>query len=94
MNPSNANVDTATANVKDHFAFMLNSGVDYTRAASKDDIEIDSARYDKSQRGLLNVYFSMKNADQISKIAATGDSKVDVMALSYKYQGEQGDTKA
>ena len=41
---------------------------------------------------MLNVYFSMKNANDIEKIPAAGDGKVDVAALRYTYSTENGDT--
>lgn len=91
MNPSNATVDTVTANVKKHFSFIVNNA-EYTRAAQESDIVVDSARFDKDERGLLNVFFSMKNANNIAKIPATGNGNVDVMALRYNYSTENSDT--
>lgn len=89
LNPSNANVDTATANVKEHFSFIVNNAK-YTRAMKQNDITVDSARYANGKRGLLNVYFSMKDANNINNI--TEDNAVDVMALRYNYSTENGDT--
>ena len=89
LNPSNASIDTATANVKDHFKFIVNNAT-YTRAASEEDIRIDSVRYDKEKNGLVNVFFSMKNANNIAKIPVHGDGKVDVAALSYTGKGTNG----
>lgn len=89
LNPSNANVDTATANVKEHFSFIVNNAK-YTRAMKQNDITVDSARYANGKRGLLNVYFSMKDANNINSI--TEDNAVDVMALRYNYSTENGDT--
>ena len=89
LNPSNASIDTATANVKDHFKFIVNNAT-YTRAASEEDIRVDSVRYDKEKNGLVNVFFSMKNANNIAKIPVHGDGKVDVAALSYTGKGTNG----
>ena len=89
LNPSNASIDTATANVKDHFKFIVNNAT-YTRAASEEDIRVDSVRYDEKKNGLINVFFSMKNADNIAKIPVHGDGNVDVAALSYKGKGTNG----
>lgn len=89
LNPSNASIDTATANVKDHFKFIVNNAT-YTRAASEKDIQVDSVRYDKEKKGLVNVFFNMKNADNIAKIPVHGDGNVDVAALSYTGKGTNG----
>lgn len=89
LNPSNASIDTATANVKDHFKFIVNNAT-YTRAASEKDIEVDSVRYVEGKNGLVNVFFSMKNADNIAKIPVHGDGNVDVAALSYTGKGTNG----
>ena len=89
LNPSNASIDTATANVKDHFKFIVNNAT-YTRAASEKDIQVDSVRYDKKKKGLVNVFFNMKNADNIAKIPVHGDGNVDVAALSYTGKGTNG----
>lgn len=75
MNPSNAAVDTAKAN----YSFII-SNANYTRAASASDIKVDSVKKDSKITGLLNVYFSMKNANSIASIA---NGKVDVAALRY-----------
>lgn len=91
LNPSGASIDTATANVKDHYAFVINNA-QYTRAAQESDITVDSARYVEGKRGLINVYFSMKNANNIAKIPATGDGNVDVAALRYTYTEDGKDT--
>lgn len=88
MNPSNASIDTVTANVKKHFSYIVNNA-SYTRATNESKISIDSARYDETKNGLLNVFFSMKDANDISSI---GNGKVDVVALRYNYPTENGDT--
>lgn len=75
MNPSNAAVDTAKAN----YSFII-SNANYTRAASASDITVDSVKKDNKITGLLNVYFSMKNANSIASIS---NGKVDVAALRY-----------
>ena len=75
MNPSNANVDLNKAN----YSFII-SNASYTRAASASDIKVDSVKKDSKITGLLNVYFSMKNANSIANIS---DGKVDVAALRY-----------
>ena len=75
MNPSNAEIDTAKAN----YNFIV-SNANYTRAASASDIKVDSVKKDNKITGLLNVYFSMKNANSIANIV---NGKVDVAALRY-----------
>lgn len=75
MNPSNAEIDTDKAK----YNFIV-SNANYTRAASASDITVDSVKKDDKITGLLNVYFSMKNANSIANIA---NGKVDVAALRY-----------
>lgn len=91
MNPSNASIDTVTANVKKHFSYIVNNA-SYTRATNESKISIDSVRYDESKSGLFNVFFSMKDANDISSIPAQGNGNVDVAALCYNYSTENGDT--
>ena len=75
MNPSNA--DVSSDNSK--YSFII-SNANYTRAASASDIKVDSVKKDNKVTGLLNVYFSMKNANSIANI---NNGKVDVAALRY-----------
>lgn len=75
MNPSNAEIDMDKAK----YSFIV-SNANYTRAASASDITVDSVKKDSKITGLLNVYFSMKNANSISNIS---NGKVDVAALRY-----------
>lgn len=75
MNPSNAEIDMDKAK----YGFIV-SNANYTRAASASDITVDSVKKDSKITGLLNVYFSMKNANSISNIS---NGKVDVAALRY-----------
>lgn len=75
MNPSNA--DVSSDNSK--YSFII-SNANYTRAASASDIKVDSVKKDNKITGLLNVYFSMKNANSIANI---NNGKVDVAALRY-----------
>lgn len=75
MNPSNAEIDMDKAK----YNFIV-SNANYTRAASASDITVDSVKKDNKITGLLNVYFSMKNANSISNIS---NGKVDVAALRY-----------
>lgn len=75
MNPSNAEIDMDKAK----YGFIV-SNANYTRAASASDITVDSVKKDSKITGLLNVYFSMKNANSISNIY---NGKVDVAALRY-----------
>lgn len=75
MNPSNAEIDMDKAK----YNFIV-SNANYTRAASASDITVDSVKKDSKITGLLNVYFSMKNANSISNIS---NGKVDVAALRY-----------
>ena len=91
MNPSNASIDTVTANVKKHFSYIVNNA-SYTRATNESKISIDSVRYDEAKSGLFNVFFSMKDANDISSIPAQGNGNVDVAALRYNYSTENGDT--
>lgn len=91
MNPSNAAIDTVTSRVKEHYSFIVNNA-SYTRNASENQITIDSVRYDKSKKGLFNVFFSMKDANKIASIPETGDGSVDVAALRYNYSTVNGDT--
>lgn len=91
MNPSNASIDTVTANVKKHFSYIVNNA-SYTRATNESKISIDSVRYDEEKSGLFNVFFSMKDANDISSIPAQGNGSVDVAALRYNYSTENGDT--
>ena len=91
MNPSNAAIDTVTSRVKEHYSFIVNNA-SYTRSASENQITIDSVRYDKSKKGLFNVFFSMKDANKIASIPETGDGSVDVAALRYNYSTLNGDT--
>lgn len=75
MNPSNAEIDMDKAK----YNFIV-SNANYTRAASASDITVDSVKKDNKITGLLNVYFSMKNANSIANIS---NGKVDVAALRY-----------
>ena len=75
MNPSNAEIDMDKAK----YNFIV-SNANYTRAASASDITVDSVKKDNKITGLLNVYFSMKNANSIANI---NNGKVDVAALRY-----------
>lgn len=75
MNPSNAEIDMDKAK----YSFII-SNANYTRAASASDIKVDSVKKDNKITGLLNVYFSMKNANSIANI---NNGKVDVAALRY-----------
>lgn len=75
MNPSNADISPD----KSQYSFIV-SNANYTRAASASDITVDSVKKDSKITGLLNVYFSMKNANSISNIS---NGKVDVAALRY-----------
>lgn len=87
LNPSNAAISTD----KEHFSYVVNNA-SYTRSVGRNDISVDSVELDKEETGMLNVYFSMKNANDIEKIPAAGDGKVDVAALRYTYSTENGDT--
>ena len=78
LNPSNANIDTDVKN----FNFYVLSDRKYTRTVNPNDITIKDV---KAADGKVNVTFTMQNADNIAKIPATGDGKVDVAALQYKY---------
>lgn len=75
MNPADA--DISPDNSK--YSFII-SNANYTRAASASDIKVDSVKKDNKIAGLLNVYFSMKNANSIANI---NNGKVDVAALRY-----------
>lgn len=75
MNPADA--DISPDNSK--YSFII-SNANYTRAASASDIKVDSVKKDDKIAGLLNVYFSMKNANSIANI---NNGKVDVAALRY-----------
>ena len=75
MNPSNAEVELD----KTKYSFIV-SNANYTRAANANDIMVDSVKKDSKITGLLNVYFSMKNANSIANI---NNGKVDVAALRY-----------
>lgn len=89
LNPSNANVDVGddAAELAKRYEFIMNNAA-YTRSAVASDITIKSVSRAAS-KGLVNVVFSMDNAETISNIPATGDGKVDVVALRYKdYTGE------
>ena len=78
LNPSNANIDTDVKN----FNLYVLSNRKYTRTVNPNDITIKDV---KAADGKVNVTFTMQNADSIAKIPATGDGKVDVAALQYKY---------
>ena len=75
LNPNNALVSENKAN----YNFILNNA-NYTRAISNSDISIESV---KVVGGKVNVVAKMHNADKISEIPATGNGKVDVVALQY-----------
>lgn len=75
MNPADA--DISPDNSK--YSFII-SNANYTRAASASYIKVDSVKKDNKIAGLLNVYFSMKNANSIANI---NNGKVDVAALRY-----------
>ena len=87
LNPSNAAISTD----KEHFSYVVNDA-SYTRSVGRNDISVDSVELDKEETGMLNVYFSMKNANDIEKLPVAGDGKVDVAALRYTYSTENGDT--
>ena len=76
LNPQNAKISTDV----DYYKFIVNNAT-YTRSVSEDDLTITSVAEDEDTRGKINVTFTVSG--DISEIAETGDSKVDVVALQY-----------
>lgn len=81
LNPSNANIDTDVNN----FKFRV-TNASYTRAQlNENDLDIKKV---EAADGKVKVTFNVNNAKNIAAIPTTGDGKVDVAALQYKYKSE------
>lgn len=85
LNPSNANIDTDVKN----FKFIV-TNASYTRAQlNATDLDIKKV---EAADGKVKVTFNVNNAKNIAAIPTTGDGKVDVAALQYKYKSANNDT--
>ena len=76
LNPSNAAVDLDAS----HYSFLVNNAQMLSRATAND-IKVNKVEQAEGTVGKVNVYFSMKNGHAL----ASGEDKVDVAALRYKY---------